>query len=166
MSTIYDVAKLAGVSPKTVSRALNGDAQVSEDTVKSVRAAIKRLEYVPSSAARAMRSNKSGLVGLITGAISVKSHEQFTSGLPELFIVLGIQRAIESSGKTLLIADTGGRFDRVPDLMRTFKEHRVEGLIYVADYHRKVTLPDVSEGPSATGGLVLKRPASITKIYH
>lgn len=144
MSTIYDVAKVAGVSPKTVSRVLNGDAPVREETVKAVRAAIKDLGYVPSSAARAMRSNKSGLVGLITGAISLNASEQFKSGLPELFIVQGIQRAIEASGKTLLIADTGGRFDRVPALMRTFEEHRVEGLIYVADYHRKVKLPDVS----------------------
>ena len=151
MSTIYDVARAAGVSPKTVSRVLNGDAPVKKETVKAVKKAIAELGYVPSSAARAMRSNKSGLVGLITGAISLNTSVTDTNGLPDLFIVQGIQKAIEASGKTLLIADTGGKTERVPDLMRTFEEHRVEGLIYVADYHRKVVMPPVS----ATTRLVL-----------
>ena len=146
MATIYDVAKAAGVSPKTVSRVLNKDAPVKEDTVKKVQRAIARLGYVPSSAARTMRSNKSGLIGLITGAISMRAEELSTSGLPDLFIVQGIQKAIESSGKTLLIADTGGKMERVPGLIRTFEEHRVEGMIYVADYHKQVSLPPLSSG--------------------
>lgn len=141
MATIYDVAKVAKVSPKTVSRVLNGDAPVGEKTRKAVQAAIQKLGYVPSIAARAMRSNKSGLVGLITGAISLSPQQTETAGLPDLFIVQGIQKALEASGKTLLISDTGGRMERVPDLMRTFEEHRVEGIIYVADHHQKVALP-------------------------
>ncbi len=144
MATIYDVAKAAGVSPKTVSRVLNGDAPVNAKTREAVEKAIGALGYVPSTAARTMRSNRSGLVGVITGAISLTPHKSDQAGLPYLFIVQGIQRAIESSGKTLLIADTGGRKSRVPGLMRTFEEHRVEGLIYVADHHQKVSLPPVS----------------------
>ncbi|SEQ85691.1 LacI family transcriptional regulator [Loktanella sp. DSM 29012] len=144
MSTIYDVAKAAGVSPKTVSRVLNGDAPVKAETAKIVHAVIAELGYAPSSAARAMRSNKSGLIGLITGAISVDASQPDTTGLPDLFIVQGVQKAMETSGKTLLIADSGGRPDRVPGLMRTFEQHRVEGIIYVADHHRSVSLPPVS----------------------
>jgi len=144
MATIYDVARVAGVSPKTVSRVLNGDAPVKKHTREAVNKAIAELGYVPSTAARAMRSNKSGLVGLITGAISLSPNRSENSGLPDLYIVQGIQRAMEASGKTLLIADTGGRMDRVPQLIRTFEEHRVEGLLYVADHHRKVSLPQVS----------------------
>ena len=143
MATIYDVAKAAGVSPKTVSRVLNADAPVKKETLDRVRRAIDELGYVPSSAARSMRSNKSGLIGLITGAISMKTNELDTNGLPDLFIVQGIQKAIEASGKTLLIADTGGKSERVPDLIRTFEQHRVEGIIYVADYHRQVALPEI-----------------------
>ena len=146
MSTIYDVARAAGVSPKTVSRVLNGDAPVGSRTRERVEAAIRDLGYVPSSAARAMRSNRSGLIGLITGAISFSHQAPEVSGLPEIFIVQGIQRALEASGMTLLISDTGGRTERVAGLMRTFSEHRVEGIVYVADHHRKVTLPPVATG--------------------
>lgn len=144
MATIYDVARVSGVSPKTVSRVINRDGAVKQSTKEAVEKAIAELGYVPSTAARAMRSNKSGLVGLITGAISLSPNRADVSGLPDLFIVQGIQKAMEESGKTLLIADTGGKMERVPQLIRTFEEHRVEGIIYVADHHRKVTLPSVS----------------------
>jgi len=144
LATIYDVARVSGVSPKTVSRVLNGDAPVKIHTREAVNKAIAELGYVPSTAARAMRSNKSGLVGLITGAISLSPSRSENSGLPDLFIVQGIQKAMEASGKTLLIADTGGQMENVPKLIRTFEEHRVEGLLYVADHHREITLPTVS----------------------
>jgi LacI family transcriptional regulator len=143
MTTIYDVAKAARVSPKTVSRVLNGDAPVSLETREAVRKAIVDLGYVPSSAARTMRSNRSGLIAVMTGAISLAPQHSDVAGLPEIFIVQGIQRRIETTGKTLLISDTGGRTDRVPHLIRTFKQHRVEGLIYVAAYYQKVVLPEL-----------------------
>lgn len=146
MATIYDVARAAGVSPKTVSRVLNGDAPVKNHTRNAINAAIADLGYVPSSAARSMRSNKSGLIGLITGAISTKPEPLEPQGLPDLFIVQGIQRVIAATGKTLMIADTGGRFDRVAPLINTFLQHRVEGLIYVAEYHQRVDLPPVPPG--------------------
>ena len=141
MATIYDVAKAAGISVKTVSRVLNGDGPVGRETRAAVEAAIAALGYVPSSAARMMRSNKSGLIGLITGAISNVVETTDPGGLPDLFILQGLQRVISRSGKTLMIADTDGRADRVAPLIRTFLQHRVEGLIYIASYHQKVDLP-------------------------
>lgn len=145
MATIYDVAKAANVSPKTVSRVLNSDAPVGKKTRDAVEAAMAALGYVPSSAARMMRSNRSGLIGLITGAISATTESIQVAGLPELMLVQGIQQTIAPSGKTLMIADSGGRLDRVPHLIETFVRHRVEGLIYVAEYHQKVQLPRVPE---------------------
>lgn len=141
MSTIYDVARLAGVSPKTVSRVLNADGPVGEKTREAVEAAMRDLGYVRSNAARMMRAQKSGIIGLITGAISTKNQPSTQQGLPDLYIVQGVQRALESSGMTVMIADTAGRNDRVPHLIDTFLSHRVEGLIYVAEYHQEVNLP-------------------------
>ena len=146
MSTIYDVARTAGVSAKTVSRVLNGDAPVGKETRKAVEKAMGQLGYVPSNAARMMRSNKSGLVGLITGAISMSPEPMQPAGLPELFIVQGIQKAMANSGMTLMIADTGGLVEKAAPLIDTFLRHRVEGLIYVAEYHQKVALPLISDG--------------------
>lgn len=147
MTTIYDVASKAGVSPKTVSRVLNSDAPVGRKTRQAVEQAISDLGYVPSNAARMMRSNKSGLIGLITGAISRATEPAEPSGLPDLFIVQGIQSILSTSGKTLMIADTGGSGERVPELMQAFLEHRVEGLIFVAEYHQQIELPLKSTQP-------------------
>jgi LacI family transcriptional regulator len=146
MATIYDVARIAGVSPKTVSRVLNADAPVGKATREAVEAAIAQLDYVPSNAARMMRSQRSGLIGLITGAISMSPEPTQPAGLPELFIVQGIQKSLANSGMTLMIADTGGVVEKAAPLIDTFLRHRVEGLIYVAEYHQKVALPLISDG--------------------
>jgi LacI family transcriptional regulator len=143
LATIYDVARIAGVSPKTVSRVLNGDAPVNEKTREAVHAAMVQLSYVPSNAARSMRSQKSGLVGMITGAISMSPGPGEPVGLPDIYIVQSAQRVLAEHGLTPLISDTGGHAARVPKLVQTFLEHRVEGLMYVADYHREVKLPAV-----------------------
>ena len=140
MATIYDVAKLAGVSPKTVSRVLNSDAPVAKKTRDAVEKAMVDLEYIPSTAARSIKSQKSGLIGLVTGAISSSTDAPAHAGLPEINLVQGAQSVFEGAGKTLLISDTGGKSERVPHLIRTFRQHRVEGLLFVADHHRKVDL--------------------------
>lgn len=140
MATIYDVAKCAKVSPKTVSRVMNGEGPVGESTRQKVLSAMQQLGYVPSKAARSMRQNKSGLIGLITGAITRAPQLLNPIGLPDIFIVQGIQEVIAEKGLTLMIADTGGDSSKVEPLIHTFQQHRVEGLLYVADYHREVHL--------------------------
>ncbi len=141
MPTIYDVARAVGVSPKTVSRVINGDAPVNTRTREAIEAAMGDLGYVPSSAARAMRSQRTGLVGLVTGAISGRQAGGGTTGLPDVQIVQGIQRILAERRMTLLISDTGGDLGMVPQLFRTLREHRVEGIFYVADHRMQIELP-------------------------
>jgi LacI family transcriptional regulator len=145
MATIYDVARIVGVSPKTVSRVINGDAPVNARTREAVEAAMGEIGYVPSSAARAMRSQRTGLLGLVTGAISGPQAAGGASGLPDLQIVQGIQHKLAESGMTLLISDTGGDLAAVPRLFRTLREHRVEGIFYVADHNMRIDLPEIGE---------------------
>ncbi|MEM7530519.1 MAG: LacI family DNA-binding transcriptional regulator, partial [Pseudomonadota bacterium] len=142
MATIYDVAGRAGVSPKTVSRVLNGDGPVSPRTREAVKAAMAHLGYEPSHAARSMKSRRSGLVGLVTGAISGTPLSGGSTGLPDLVIVQAIQQRLADSGLTLLIADTGGQADRIPTLLTTFRRHRVEGVLLVAPHHQPVDIPE------------------------
>lgn len=144
MVTIYDVAERAGVSPKTVSRVLNRDAPVSVQTRAAVEAAMGELGYIPSSAARIMRSNRSELVGVITGAVSRSDCR--TGGLPDMFLVQGIQCTMAAAGKTVMIADTGNRSGQIEPLMRTFMAHRAEGILYVAEFHQETELPDFKPG--------------------
>ncbi|WP_366519932.1 LacI family DNA-binding transcriptional regulator [uncultured Croceicoccus sp.] len=63
-STIVDVAELAGVSIKTVSRALNDAPHVSTDARERVRAAAAKLDYHPNIAAQSLIARRSYLIGL------------------------------------------------------------------------------------------------------
>jgi DNA-binding LacI/PurR family transcriptional regulator len=64
--TIFDVARLAGVSHQTVSRVINNHASVRESTRERVRQAVEQLSYRPNAAARAMVGARSRNLGLIT----------------------------------------------------------------------------------------------------
>ncbi len=149
MSTIYDVAKKANVSIKTVSRVLNEENTVHIFTKRKVVAAIKQLNYSPSIAARSIRSKKTGLIGVITSAITSTPISPGLAGLPEIHLLRGIQSELESSGKQMLIADTEGKIDNINKIAKTFKEHRVEGILYVSDYNQSVITPKIfNEIPS------------------
>jgi LacI family transcriptional regulator len=63
--TMNDVARIAGVGTMTVSRVLNGSANVTEETARRVYHAIEKLGYRPNEMARALRSLKSRTIGLI-----------------------------------------------------------------------------------------------------
>ncbi|MFX0537534.1 LacI family DNA-binding transcriptional regulator [Ornithinimicrobium sp. Y1847] len=63
-ATIFDVASAAGVSRQTVSNALNAPERVKPATLERVRSEIDRLGYRPSSAARGMRSQRAGAIGV------------------------------------------------------------------------------------------------------
>lgn len=64
--TIKDIARVAGVAPSTVSKALNGSAEVSEATRANVAAIAARLGYRPNSIARSLKVRRTHTLGVIT----------------------------------------------------------------------------------------------------
>ena len=69
-ATIYDVSKLAGVSPATVSRALRNQTSISEQTKQRVREACRQLDYVPDIVARGLSGQKTYTIGIVVPDIS------------------------------------------------------------------------------------------------
>ncbi len=140
MATIHDVARLAKVSIKTVSRVLNGEDTVRPSSRSIVEQAIRVLEYTPHVGARSMRSMRSGLVAMITGDVSSADWVPYKSGLTAIPIIHVAKQTFRTASKTLLIAATHGDPDDVAELFRTFHAHRVEGLVFSSGYHREVAL--------------------------
>ena len=99
MSTMHDVAQRAGVSPKTVSRVVNGESGVSERTRRKVDAAIAELDFRPNPIARNLRTGRTGLVGLALPHLS----QPFYAELAE-----AIMREAERHDLTVLTELTGG----------------------------------------------------------
>ena len=83
MATIKEISKACGVSPATVSKALNGYSDVSEATIEKVRRCAEELHYMPNAAARQLKTNTSHNIGVIyrdnTG--SGLAHEYFSGVL-------------------------------------------------------------------------------------
>src|SRR6476620_6801358 len=76
-----DVARLAGVSTATVSRALNTPAQVYPATRDRIGDAIVKLRYLPHGAARTLRSHRSRMVGAIVPSFDYALYARTTSAL-------------------------------------------------------------------------------------
>jgi LacI family transcriptional regulator len=120
MVTITDVARLAGVSPATASRALNGRGGISEETARRVRHAAEKLGYQPNALARGLLSGKSATVGLIT----TDSFGRFS--IP---VMQGAEDAFGPGSISVFLCD--GRGDRIREqhYLRTLLERRVDGII-------------------------------------
>lgn len=132
MVSIKDVASRAGVSDKTVSRVVNDEASVKPATRDRVLAAIEALAYVPNQAARLMRSNRSRVVGVMTDVVATTPNS--------VELIGGMQDRLSAAGLGVLIANTGGTREGEEKVWRTFREHRIEGVLYATMYHRHVRL--------------------------
>ncbi len=84
MTTIRDVAKLAGVSFKTVSRVINRDPYVSDQTLAKVQQAIAELGYKPNITARSLAVNRTFLIGLVIPEITSAAYALMIQGVEEV----------------------------------------------------------------------------------
>ncbi|MBE6042160.1 MAG: LacI family transcriptional regulator [Clostridiales bacterium] len=80
MVTIKDISKACGVSPATVSKALNGYDDISEDTIELVKRTAKELNYTPNAAARLLKTSISHNLGVlfVDDTMSGLTHEYFS----------------------------------------------------------------------------------------
>jgi DNA-binding LacI/PurR family transcriptional regulator len=106
-----DVARLAGVSHQTVSRVLNDHPSVREETRLRVRAAIEQLGYRPNSAARALVTGRSRVVGVVTqsstlfGPGSLLTAIEQAAGLAGFAVTVASVRTLERDA----VAEAVGR---------------------------------------------------------
>jgi len=126
-ATINDVAKLAGVSIKTVSRVVNQEANVSEDTRKRVSQAVTALHYRPNLSARSLAARRSYLIGVIYDDPS--RYEVPSSGYV-MKLQEGLLRACKEANYDLLIHPCGYRDPGIGREIRDFIDHsRLDGIV-------------------------------------
>jgi LacI family transcriptional regulator len=135
VSTIHDVAEMAGVSIKTVSRVLNDATSVSEKTRKRIEQAMQSLDFAPSAAARMLRGRPTDLVAVIA--------EELTTTPDSSEIIKGIQSVCEELGKMLIIGETGGKTSSASRLVADMRTRRVEAFIFATPFHRAVSLHEM-----------------------
>ena len=106
MVTIKDISKKCGVSPATVSKALNGYDDISEETVKLVRQTASELNYTPNAAARLLKTSTSHNIGVlfVDDTMSGLTHEYFS------YILNSVKEEAEKNGYDItFISQTLGK---------------------------------------------------------
>jgi LacI family transcriptional regulator len=134
MPTILDVAKAAGVSPKTVSRVLNNEPAVKEETRNAVLVAIAGLNYYPSQSARQMRTGQSNIIALISDEIATTPFA--------LDMIRGAQATAWKYGKLLTVINTENDRQVEQRAFQLAREYQFDAAIYASYYHRKVQLTE------------------------
>ena len=117
--TINQVAKMAGVSTATVSRALNKPYTVSEAVKKKIERIIKKIGYIPNAGARSLMLKRTGSIGVIVPTLD---NAIFAQGLEEF------QRQLSQSGYQMLVASTNYDPEIENQQMRNLLLQGVEGI--------------------------------------
>jgi LacI family transcriptional regulator len=131
-STSRDVARAAGVSVATVSRAFSEAGAVSETTRRKVLTEARRLGYSPNPAARRLITGRSGNIGLIVPDLA----NPFFAD-----IIKGVQRRAREARQAILVADTDEQARLEGDALRSLAR-QVDGVILASPRSAIEDLPD------------------------
>jgi LacI family gluconate utilization system Gnt-I transcriptional repressor len=126
VTTLADVAKLAGVSAMTVSRVLNRPDTVSAETVAEVRKAIDKTGYVPNLLAGALASNKTNLIAVIVPTITGSIFSACIQSLTD---------ALDEAGYQMLLGLSGYPAAREGRLLTAILSRRPDGLVLTGTSH-------------------------------
>lgn len=124
--TLKDVARLAGVSLGSASRALSVPDLVKPETLERVNRAVEQLGYVRNGAARALASRRTQTIATIYPSLD---NPIFAASIQSL------QQTLWGLGYQLLVASHDYRPEREPDLLRTFVERGVDAVVLVGTDH-------------------------------
>lgn len=119
--SIADVAREAGVSRQTVSRALNNKGEISDATLQRVRDVIQRLDYRPSSIARGLATRHTRTIGFIVPDIANAFFADIGRGADD---------CVHPAGYSLLLRNTAEDPEREADLLRSLEQRSVDGVLW------------------------------------
>jgi len=125
-ATVKDVARIAGVSAITVSRALSAPDRLAPETLERVRGAIRQTGYVPNLLAGGLRSARSRLVAAVVPTIA---------GPVFLDTIQALTDALDARGYQLMLGQTGYRDSREDALIDAVIGRRPSGIVLTGMMH-------------------------------
>lgn len=128
---LSDVAKEAGVSLGAASKALSHPEAVRAKTLTAVRAAVEKLGYVPSDAARALASRSTRMIGIVLPTINNPVYAAFTHD---------VQKLLVNAGYVLLALAHEYDREREVALIERLVQRRVDALILIGSDHAQRTI--------------------------
>jgi LacI family transcriptional regulator len=131
---LADVARSAGTSQATASRALKDDPRIGESTRSAVQAAARKLGYVPNAAARSLRARRTHILGLLLDDLADPVHGKVAAGFEE---------AAAGQGFAVFMMTALHDLEREQRALTAFIEHRADGIAMAScvsdpsDVHRR-----------------------------
>ncbi len=148
--TLEMVAQLAGVSPSTVSRILNGTAVVSDDKKQAVETAIAELGFVPNPVARGLAGGRTFSIGVITQAIDSPFYGA---------ALRGIEDVLDPAGYSPLFVSGHWNADKEARCIEVLRSRRVDGIIVLTGRLSDQALKACAKSlPVVVTGRTLKAP--------
>jgi DNA-binding LacI/PurR family transcriptional regulator len=121
--SIKDIARAAGVTHSTVSRALRGDRRISSATAQRIRQLAAEMGYTPSAVARSLVTRRTRTVGLVVTSIA----DPFVPA-----VIDGVEHTALEAGYTTILATSRSEPERELSVVRLLQERRVDGIIITA----------------------------------
>ncbi|MBS4219142.1 LacI family DNA-binding transcriptional regulator [Bacillus sp. FJAT-49711] len=128
MTTIRDIARIAGVAPSTVSHVLNGTAPVSSKTKEKVQKIIKEYQFQPNFIAKSLKQNRTFTIGVLT--------DNFMDFVPSM--VDGIEEYLYQQNYSILISKIRYEKEKEWDYTQLFNPKQIDGLIYASSWVREI----------------------------
>ena len=124
-ATIKDVARLAGVSPSTVSRVLNQKGVISEETKQKIASAMEQLKYVPNDIARSFANGSAHAISLV---IDISDGTAYANNFFNN-TVFGIETAAHQNDYNLIITNGAAAFGGISSVERLIAGKKVDGVV-------------------------------------
>lgn len=134
--SIKDIARLAGVSHSTVSRALRDSPLIPEATTKRIKEIASEQGYTASAIARSLVTRKTQAIGVVVTSIA----DPFNGD-----VVDGIEQIANQHGYSVILAMSQADRDREIAVVRSFQERRVDGILVASSRVGALYLPVLSE---------------------
>lgn len=124
-ATIKDVARLAGVSPSTVSRVLNQKGVISDETKQKIASAMEQLKYVPNDIARSFANGSTHAISLV---IDISDGTAYANNFFNN-TVFGIETAAHQNDYNLIITNGAAAFGGISSVERLIAGKKVDGVV-------------------------------------
>src|SRR2546428_4619900 len=121
--SIYDIAKKAGVSPSTVSRAIEDHPRIGATTRKRIQELAREMDYVPSTVAKSLAANKTWTIGMVLATIS----DPFMGRVVE-----GVEQAAIEAGFNVFISTSQNDRQREIAAIKMLQKRRGGGIIFIS----------------------------------
>ncbi|WP_277873238.1 LacI family DNA-binding transcriptional regulator [Mesobacillus foraminis] len=122
MTTIADIAKIAGVAKSTVSRYLNGGS-ISEPTKRKIEKVIDETGYSPNTFAQSLKAKKTNIIGVIVPRLDSYAASR---------TMIGIDQQLRDLNCQMLISNSGQEIEREIENIYTLSKQKVAGMILLA----------------------------------